>query len=47
MTDTEIKAINQEYENYCERDKHALPFIIWLKYKNKINPSEYYGKENK
>ena len=29
-----------EYEEYCKRDKHPLPYIIWLKHKKKVNTTE-------
>lgn len=53
MTDEEIEAINKEYDEYYKRDVrwdgeprlYHLPFIIWLKHKKKINPSDYYGKD--
>ena len=42
MTDKEIEQLNTEYKEYESKDRHALPFIIWLKYKKHIKPSEYY-----
>ena len=43
----EISEINKEYDEYCKsqtKSNHALPFIIWLKYKKKVKPSSYYGE---
>ena len=36
MKDAQIEQINREYEEYCSsqtKRNHALPFVIWLKYK--------------
>lgn len=44
MTNEEIERINKEYKEYCKKEKHPLPFIIWLKHK-KIEPSDYYMGE--
>lgn len=55
MTDEEVEAINNEYDEYCKKDVRwdgepricHLPFIIWLKQKKKIDPHDYYGKDYK
>ena len=44
MKDAQIEQINREYEEYCSsqtKRNHALPFVIWLKYKRKIDPEQY------
>ena len=35
LTDERIEQLVIEYEKYSE-DKHALPFVVWLKYKKKF-----------
>ena len=48
MTAKEIDVINRKYWEYCDKDGHKLyhlPFIIWLKQVAKIDPKDYYGKE--
>lgn len=46
MTGKQIDEINKRYLEYCKNDVHKLyhvPFIIWLKYHEKIYPKDYYG----
>ena len=45
MTEQQIEEINKEYADYCKHDGNKLyhiPFVIWLKHKKKIKPSDYY-----
>ena len=32
-----IEELYNEYEEYSKKDKHPLPYIIWLKHKKKVN----------
>ena len=48
MIAEEIDKINKKYAEYCKNDgrKSAhLPFVIWLKYRAKIDPNEYYKED--
>ena len=35
-----IEELYNEYEEYCKKDKHPLPYIIWIKHKKKVNTIE-------
>ena len=37
MNKDEVDAIMTEYFHYKSNDKHALPFVIWLKYKKRFD----------
>ncbi len=45
MSDIEKQTIVDEYYEYEKRDKHPLPFIIWLKHKKKIKATEFFSEE--
>lgn len=48
MTSKEIEEINKRYDEYCKNDGKKsvhIPFIIWLKHHEKINPRDYYKEK--
>lgn len=46
LTAQETQELIEEFKRYCNKDRHPLPFTIWLSRKKKIDIDELTIEEN-